>query len=242
MTLDEQAPETDLSIADRLADAARLLADEPSVQETLDSIVSLAVSTVPGCSAAGISQVQRREITTSASTDPGVEVGDRLQYELDEGPCLDAVRSEEVVRSTDIEADERWPRWAPAVSQRLGVQSMLCLQLYTSESKHGALNLYATEKDAFGSADVALATTFAAVAAAALQAAQTEEQLTSAVVSRTLIGQAQGIVMERFGLSAESAFSVLSRLSQDSNTKLATIAQQIVATRTIPSVETDGSR
>ena len=233
----DRATSEDVALSDRVAAAARLLAVEPSVQETLDGIVELAVSMVPGCAAAGISLITRREITTAAATDQAVRLGDEMQYELDEGPCLDAVRSEEVVRTDDVVADSRWPRWGPAVSERLGVRSMLCLQLYTTETKHGALNLYATEPGAFGAADRALAGTFAAVAAAALQAAQTEEQLESAVASRTLIGQAQGVIMERYGLSAPNAFSVLSRISQDSNTKLAEVAQQIVATRRIPGVD-----
>lgn len=237
----DRATSGDVDLPDRVAAAARLLAVEPSVQETLDGIVELAVSMVPGCAAAGISLITRREITTAAATDQAVRLGDEMQYELDEGPCLDAVRSEEVVRTDDVVADSRWPRWGPAVSERLGVRSMLCLQLYTTETKHGALNLYATEPGAFSAADQALAGTFAAVAAAALQAAQTEEQLESAVASRTLIGQAQGVIMERYGLSAPNAFSVLSRISQDSNTKLADVAQQIVATRRIPGVDTPSS-
>jgi len=233
----DRATSEDVAFSDRVAAAARLLAVEPSVQETLDGIVELAVSMVPGCAAAGISLITRREITTAAATDQAVRLGDEMQYELDEGPCLDAVRSEEVVRSDDVVADSRWPRWGPAVTERLGVRSMLCLQLYTTETKHGALNLYATEPGAFSAADQALAGTFAAVAAAALQAAQTEEQLASAVASRTLIGQAQGVIMERYGLSAPNAFSVLSRISQDSNTKLAVVAEQIVATRRIPGID-----
>lgn len=229
---------SEVPVADQLAAAARRLADEPSVQETLQGIADLAVAMVDGCSASGISQVRDREITTTAATDPGVRAGDRMQYELDEGPCLDAVRLAEVVHSTDVAADQRWPRWAPAVEAQLGVKSMLCVQLYTSATTHGALNLYATETDAFTPADVDLASSFAAVAAAALQAAQTEEQLASSVTSRTVIGQAQGIVMERFDISAENAFSLLSRLSQDSNVKLVSVAQQIVTTRRLPGAGT----
>ncbi|WP_286219425.1 ANTAR domain-containing protein [Paraoerskovia sediminicola] len=111
---------------------------------------------------------------------------------------------------------------------------MLCVQLFTSSTRHGALNLYAREARAFPADDYSLATTFAAVAAAALDAARTEDQLTSAVQTRTVIGQAQGILMERYSISASRAFSVLSRLSQDGNTKLVDLARQVVSDRALP--------
>lgn len=229
----EQLPSTTLD--QRLAEAARVLAAEPSVQETLDSAVSLAVSMVPGCTAAGVTLVDRRGgITTAAATDELVREGDRIQYELGEGPCLDAVREQEIVRSEDIAVDPRWPRWSAAVVERLGVRSMLCVQLYTTKGTHGALNLYALDARAFGGYAESLAATFGSVASAALSSAQTEEQLQAAVQSRTLIGQAQGMIMERYGLSDQSAFAVLSRISQDTNERLVEVARTIVTTRRLP--------
>ena len=226
-----------LTVTGRVADAARALADEPTLQQTLDRVVELAVSMVDGCESAGISLISRGRIDSPAVSDPLVARGDELQYELGEGPCLDAIREAPLVESGDIEADVRWPRWAPQVADELGVRSMLCVQLYTSETAHGALNMYATTRDAFGPDDHHLAATFAAVAAAAISAARTEEQLQSAVQTRTLIGQAQGILMERFSLSSSRAFAVLSRVSQDSNVKLVDVARQIVETRRVPGID-----
>jgi GAF domain-containing protein len=230
------------TIAVLVADAARTLAAEPTLQQTLDRVVELAVQMVEGAESAGVSLVRRGRIDSPAVSDPTVARGDALQYELGEGPCLDAIRDMSIVRSPDVVADGRWPRWAPTVARELGVRSMLCVQLYTSDSAHGALNLYATTRDAFGEEDHHLATTFAAVAAAAISAARTEEQLQSAVQTRTLIGQAQGIIMERYRLSDARAFAVMSRVSQDSNVKLVDVARQIVRTRRIPGVEEPAGR
>ncbi len=226
-----------LTVTGRVADAARALADEPTLQQTLDRVVELAVTMIDGCESAGISLVTRGRIESPAVSDPLVARGDELQYELGEGPCLDAIHDSSLVEARDVAADSRWPRWAPKVADELGVRSMLCVQLYTSETAHGALNMYATTPDAFGTEDHHLASTFAAVAAAAISAARTEEQLQSAVQTRTLIGQAQGILMERFTLSASRAFAVLSRVSQDSNVKLVDVARQIVDTRRVPGID-----
>ncbi|MEV8026743.1 GAF and ANTAR domain-containing protein [Cellulosimicrobium funkei] len=224
------------TVAGLVADAARALADEPTLQQTLDRVVELAVAMVDGCDEAGISLVTRRRIESAAISDPVVARGDALQYELDEGPCLDAIREHALVESGDVATDPRWPRWAPRAAGELGVGSMLCVQLYTSENAHGALNMYSGSRDAFGPDSHHLASTFAAVAAAAISAARTEEQLQSAVQTRTLIGQAQGIIMERYSLTPGRAFAVMSRVSQDANIKLVDVAREIVETRRIPGV------
>ena len=227
----------DQSVAGLVAEAARALADEPTLKQTLDRVVELAVSMVDGCESAGISLVARGRIESPAVSDPLVARGDALQYELREGPCLDAVHDQALVESGDIGSDLRWPLWAPTVAHELGVRSMLCVQLYTSQDAHGALNMYSTSRDAFDADAHHLASTFAAVAAAAISAARTEEQLQSAVQTRTLIGQAQGIIMERYSLSPAQSFAVMSRVSQDANIRLVDIARGIVETRRIPGVD-----
>lgn len=238
--LEPTAPgvEPDALFRDQLSEAARSLAAERTVQQTLDEIVERAQQMVAGCHDAGISLVTSGTISTAAATGAGVQVGDQMQYDLSEGPCLDAIRVEEVVWSGDVGTDARWPLWGPRVAGELGVRSMLCLQLYTSQTNHGALNLYSTDVDAFSVVDRTLVEAFAAVAAAAITSARTGEHLHAAAASRLIIGQAQGLLMERFGLSPSSAFSVLSRISQETNTKLALVAQNLVSTRTFPGQST----
>ncbi|MCW2770859.1 MAG: hypothetical protein JWR27_2292 [Aeromicrobium sp.] len=102
---------------------------------------------------------------------------------------------------------------------------MLCVQLFVTKDTLGALNLYSTQVEAFDSDDEAAALALAAHVAVALTAAKEFESLVSAIASRTVIGQAEGMLMERY---KHQAFAVLARESQASNRRLRTIAEEIV--------------
>lgn len=221
----------------RVSAVARSLSAEVGLQPTLDRTVEQAVQLIDGCDSAGISlMVSKQRIETVALTDGLAREGDDRQYELGEGPCLTAVRDAEIVWVPDLADDPRWPRWAPWAVENLGIRSMLCIQLYTSADKHGALNLYSQERDGFPLADHPVATMFATVAAMALVSARTTEQLESALHTRNIIGQAQGIIMERYAVGSDQAFAVLSRVSQETNMKLNLVAAQVVSQRVIPGV------
>jgi GAF domain-containing protein len=222
-------------LGEELAAAARVMQGEVDTQHVLDRAVALAVEMVDGCDQAGVSTVHRKApIDTAAASDPLVRRGDELQYSLQEGPCLDSIWHHETVHSRDLAADGRWPRWGPAVVAELGVASMLCFQLYTNADTLGALNLYSEQVDAFDEDDLTAGLVLAAHTAVALAGAQHVEQLRTAALNRTIIGQAQGILMERFRLSADRAFLVLRRVSQDRNVKLHQVASELVQTRVLP--------
>ena len=219
----------------QLADTARSLQAETSTQRTLERCVALATELIDGCDYAGVSIVHRRApIETPAATDPLVLRGDALQYELQEGPCLDAIWNEETVHSPDLAGEQRWPRWAPRVMAELGVGSMLSFQLYTTADTLGALNMYSKRADAFDEDDVNAGILLAAQGAVALAESQQAAQLQNAALNRTIIGQAEGILMERFQITADQAFAVLRRVSQDNNVKLYQVASELVVTREIP--------
>jgi AmiR/NasT family two-component response regulator len=74
----------------------------------------------------------------------------------------------------------------------------------------------------------------AAHASVALARIRSERDLWRAIDSRHLIGQAQGILMERFKLSPERAFSVLRRHSQQHNIKLHQVAGELISTGKLP--------
>jgi GAF domain-containing protein len=209
--------------------------DEGDVRATLDRAVHLAVANVDRCDSASISVVRaRRSVDTRASTSQLALDGDRLQYETGEGPCLDAIWEHRTVHSPDLGADPRWPTWGPRVVAETGATSILAFRLFTSSDTLGALNLYS--RTGFDDADEDTGVALAAHVAIALSAAEETEHLTTALDTRTVIGQATGILMERLGVDAGVGFSVLARLSQETNTKLHDIAASIVSTREIPTV------
>ena len=123
------------------------------------------------------------------------------------------------------------------MSAELGFASMLCVQLFTSTTVVGGINLYSITTDAFDQDDLDIATYLAAHVAVAVADSQTEDQLRLAAVNRTVIGQAQGIVMERFSIDTNRAFDLLRRVSQHSNIKLLEVATTIVTTRRVPGVQ-----
>lgn len=183
--------------------------------------------------------VEGRRISTPAGSDDVVRRGDALQYELDEGPCLDSVRWHETVVSQDLSREERWPRWAPRVGTDLGIKGMMSLWLYTKAHSNGAhsygvLNLYADQADAFEPQDHAIAQALAAQISVALAAQREIQQRSVAMSNRTVIGQAEGILMERLGVGADQAFAYLRRMSQTENRKLVTICNEIVDLRQLP--------
>lgn len=220
---------------DEIAAAAREMQEDGSPQEAMDRAVVVATKIIPGCDAAGICVVYRGDrIDTHATSTDELRQVDALQHELDEGPCLDALRKDQTVVSNDLSTDDRWPTWGPEVVERLGMRSSVSYRLYSNDKDLGALNLYGKEASAFTAEDIHDGLALAAHVGVALAAAQQVEQLEKALSGRTVIGQATGILMERFDLAPDRAFSVLSRMSQQKNLKLRVLAEQIVTTRTVP--------
>lgn len=165
--------------------------------------------------------------STPAATSARVAELHQLQVSLDEGPCLDAIRKESTYICEDTRADARWPAWGPAAAA-LGISSALCIRLESKNRNLGALNLYAEPTGAFGPQDVAIANNFARHASIALSTAFTEQGMALAIDARTFIGQAQGILMGRYGIGAEQAFEYLRRRSQQEHIKLTDIAHEVI--------------
>lgn len=172
----------------KLAEAAREMAEEVGTDDTLQRAVTMATDLVPHCDLAGLSLVHPQAIDTPAASHGQPRIADELQYELGEGPCLDAL---------------------PVL---------------------GALNLYAKQVDAFDHEDVLDGLVVAAHAAVALAATLEQDHLRRALDTRRMIGEATGILRERFGLTTDQALSVLKRVSADTNTKLHRVAHRLVDT------------
>jgi GAF domain-containing protein len=216
------------------AHVARELHAAPDESGQLQLAVDFAAKLIAGCDHAGVSIVQGRNIYTPVGSDDLVRRGDALQYELDEGPCLDSLRSHETVISQDLRKESRWPRWAPRATADLGIQAMMSHWLYTNARSYGALNLYADRSNAFEPTDDAIAQLLAAEISVALAAQREIGQRSIAMEHRTVIGQAEGILMERLGMDPDQAFAYLRRQSQTEHRKLIDICDEIVATRRLP--------
>ncbi|HEX7277403.1 MAG TPA: GAF and ANTAR domain-containing protein [Acidimicrobiales bacterium] len=218
----------DVELAETFAAVARLLLVEHDVETTLDRICLLAVETVPGCEAAGISIASATRVTCHTTTAELPRIVDAIQSETQEGPCVDAIRKHGVFVTGSLSREPRWPRFARRAHEETGVESILSLRLFADEDTMGALNLYSALPDAFDDHDVALGSVFAAHAAVALASAHRQANLEAKAVTRDVIGMAKGIIMARQHVSEDEAFDVLRRASQRMNVKLRELASQVV--------------
>lgn len=206
------------------------LQDEPTTERTIERIAEFAMAST-SCDDAGIMLVRgRNQIETAAATSSRVGESHSLQIIFDEGPCLDAIEGGPLYVSGDVAVDLRWPAWGRAIAE-FGMRSVLSIRLETRARRYGSLNLYAERLNAFDDDDVAVASIFVSHASVALAAADNEEGLQYAIDARKLIGQAQGILMERYDLTADRAFDFLRRQSQDNNIKLRDVAAWVVENR-----------
>jgi GAF domain-containing protein len=215
---------------ERLLDVARQLADRlrpGDLDATLGQITAAAVEVLPNVHMCSITvRHQDGTLSTVAPTDDLLLRLDGVQYDLQQGPCYEAATDERYVISSDLGADERFPRYGDAAVSA-GVRAQIGVRLFDSPRSHGALNLYSPNVGAFDDIE-SLSALFAHQAGQAVAYAQEIGNLSEAVRTRTLIGQAVGIVMERYGLTDEHAFAFLQRLSSHGNVKLRLVAQQIV--------------
>lgn len=210
-----------------------------TIDGTLQQIVTLAEEAVDGCLAAAILVVDRddRPRTVASGSKLAADL-DQQQVLVDEGPCLDAARSGSTFHAEDLASDDRWPRFAP-LALEAGVRSVLAYSM--SAKVPSALNLYASLPSAFGATDRAKGQLFATLARLALDTAEAHAAeefksagLNDALRTRELIGQAQGILMERERITAVQAFDLLRRASQHLNIKLRQVAERLVESGEMP--------
>lgn len=214
-------------LASQLSGFARAVQGQQDPGETLAEIVRAAVDLVPACDEASITVVRgRRHVTSEAASGELPRIVDELQERLGEGPCLTTVYEHLTVRVPDLATDDRWPRFAPG-AVAAGARGMMALQLYVEGDDLGALNLVSRTAGAFDDESEHVGLLFAAHAAVAYAAAHEQAVLSRAVETRQVIGQAQGILMERHRVTAEQAFAALVRVSQHRNEKLRQVAQRL---------------
>ena len=217
-------------LAAQLGQLARDLHDLSDVDETLDEIVRTALRLSPQATSASISLVKgRRRVESRAASGDLPRVVDALQTEARQGPCLDAAYRERIVRVPDLGGELRWPPFARRAWE-VGARSMLSVQFFVEGRDLGSLNLYGSEVGAFDEESEDVAALVATHAAIALSDAKEISGLTDALVNRDVIGQAKGVLMERYKLSTHQAFVLLTTAATTTNRKLIDIAEELVLT------------
>jgi len=210
-----------------MREIAESLRARPEDDDTLATVTRLASEKLPNVDFASISLLSPDGVPeTLAPTDEVIIQADSMQYELGQGPCLDAAQSKVTVRTADVGSDERWPDYGPRAAT-LGVAGQMAVHIYATRSSSAALNLYSATAGAFDDS-MHIAELFASHAAVALGFSRSVETLKEALGTRNVIGLAIGMTMERYGLDEERAFSFLVRVSQTSNVKLRIVAEEIV--------------
>lgn len=225
-----------IAVSERLSELAELLLTDDSVQAVLEQTARIATASVAPAVACGVTLRPDGRPLTVAGSDGLATLLDELQYERDEGPCLESMRTHSMISAPDLEHEDRWGGY-PAMAVSAGVCSVLSLPLHVREKNVGALNFYARKPHAFDSpADRKLAGLFAAQVAVVLTAAmrysdqaELSGQLRTAMASRSVIDQAIGLVMGQRHCSPDDAFSTLRAVSQRRNVKLRVIAEELVA-------------
>ena len=215
--------------ADAFARLAVELHGAAGMEETVDAVVQFALQ-AEACSYAGVTLTLRGRREIGAVTDPVVAEIYQLQSDLGEGPVLTALSDGVAVQVPNTATDPRWPALAPRLAQyRVG--SSLHVPMWASEQLIGVLSLFNTEPDAFTADDEAIAHILARHASIAVASTRDGETMNAAVDARKLVGQAMGILMERFDLDETAAFEILKRYSQQHNLKLRDVAQELIDTR-----------
>jgi GAF domain-containing protein len=205
-----------------------------TVTETVAAVADFTLQSL-GCKAAAILLGPAAgKLDLAAATDQAVV---ELARSGGVGPIVDAFDSPAAVIIPDLAVEDRWPGWPTTDNHSL--RSLLVVRLKIDNRPAGVLLAGHTEIGAFGDDEEAIAHIIARHASIAVAGARQQATLAQAVDARKLVGQAMGILMERYDISDDQAFAILRRYSQDTNTKLRTIALDLIQTRTLPGLGRD---
>lgn len=216
----------------RIADLAHMLhsRSDADSETVIAELAEHAAVEVPGAQYAGVTVTRNaKHIDTPATTHKWPLLLDEIQQRYREGPCLTAAWEEKTIYVANLETDERFPNYARDALAETPIRSIMAFQLFIADETMGALNVYAEEPHAFGRESREIGNIFAAHSSVAWNSARRDEQFKRALASRDTIGQAKGMIMERYGVDAVQAFELLRKLSQDSNVPLIQIATELIA-------------
>lgn len=225
-------------LGEQLRELANVMSDSADEGLGVPRIVQVAAIALPGAEHAAISIARHNSAprTIAATGELPIQV-DSIQYDLHEGPCVEALSASDVLWSDDLRADERWRRFGPQAADSAGVRSMASFRLFITDDRRAALNFYSTEVQAFDRLALGVGALFASYAAVTLLAELHREKATNlerALQSSREIGIAMGILMARNLCTEEQAFDLLRQASQATHCKLRDIAAEVKQTGALP--------
>ena len=215
-------------LVNEFADLGSRISAVAKTVDAMQAITTTAVSILDTADAASISRGRAGDFETVAETNDLPPKVDAIQYELGSGPCVDAALENCVFRTGDLERDPRWPEFGRRAAQEFDVRSMLAVRLFLEgQDLIASLNCYSTAPDAFTEGDQARAELIAIYSAAAVNSvteAERSRNLRLALESNRQIGVALGILMGRYKITDDEAFSLMQMASQRTHRKLRDIA------------------
>jgi GAF domain-containing protein len=216
----------------RIAELVQELHSRPDTdsETVIAELAEHAAVEVPGAQYAGITVTRNaKHIDTPAATHFYPMLLDKIQQRHREGPCLTAAWEEKTIHVPDLENDDRFPLYREDALAETPIRAIMAFQLFIAGETMGALNVYSEQPNSFTEESRSIGMVFAAHSSVAWNSARREEQFKQALTSRDVIGQAKGMIMERYSVDAVQAFDLLRKLSQDSNVPLSRIASELVA-------------
>lgn len=217
------------SAYEAIAEMARELHGR-SGDDVVGRVVGYAVSAIPGVDYASITEPGATARTAMVAATHGYpRLLNGLENRYGEGPDFEVMATGQAVRVDDLECCSGWPAYGAAAIAETPIRSLMAFKLSAPRAVLGVLHLYADDPCSFDSSVDEIGAAFATHAALAWDNARREQHFRSALNSRDAIGQAKGMIMERYRVDADAAFAMLTKMSQNSNTRIVDIARELIA-------------
>lgn len=215
------------AVQSTIARLAGAMVGKAGIEDTLSKLTGASLALIPGADCAKISIIENGHLRSITATSQLSSSLDSAQQAAGHGPCLEAIRAKKATCCNDLRTDTRWPRFASSATTA-GVHSVLSSPIATPGETWATLTLFGFRAEAFGPDSEAVGAMLASHAAIALMHDEQERQFKAALATRDVIGQAKGMIMERFGVDAGRAFAMLRAISQETNTPVRDLASQLV--------------
>ncbi len=219
-------------VIEAFSELAQRIHTSEDYENSLRRITETATEPIRGCDSASMSLLEKGAPVTHAATDQAALDADQIQYDENEGPCLDAAMEHPWVYANNLAIDQRWHKSSRRIADEIGMQSLISCRLTLDAAPNhalGGLNLYSRSVDAYTDEDQMMSILLASLGAVVVDASRQQAHLRAAIESRQVIGEAIGILRSQQNVSSEAAFQMLSNASQRMNVKLRELALKITS-------------